>query len=279
MKIGIYLFSLPGKEDEEALSSFVERATPKVDAERRRKAEKRRSLHGKAESLGVGIILQWMAERQTKLRDGMVEVSSRDAVHMANSAGACEKIPQVVPATASVRISVRGTMEDHVTTSVESRAKATGELTMTVHSVSSLLDALTSPSPISLTYSYGRMGKPDVEEIDFCFNFSHSGDYILLAISDVPVGVDIQENRQVDVEKLGSRFFGERWERRSECFPGDTAQDAFFQLWTRAEAFVKLRGISVVGGFSMEESKDVIWIPLQAPLGFSAAVCMENNRS
>ena len=40
-----------------------------------------------------------------------------------------------------------------------------------------------------LAYEYNDYGKPKLKDIsDFCFNISHSGDYVILAVSDKEIG-------------------------------------------------------------------------------------------
>ncbi|MGN0493649.1 MAG: 4'-phosphopantetheinyl transferase family protein [Acutalibacteraceae bacterium] len=86
------------------------------------------------------------------------------------------------------------------------------------------------------TLSYNENGKPT---LDFCFfNISHSGDFAVCAVSDFPVGVDI--------ERIG-RFKGrEKYmlftPRESEYVNERDCEYRFYTLWTRKEAYIKARG-------------------------------------
>lgn len=89
--------------------------------------------------------------------------------------------------------------------------------------------------PVPLTYEYGTHGKPAWERrcIDEFwgdrgkkyphFNLSHSGDYVVLAISETPIGVDIQTERECD-------------------YPGG------YKAFSRMEAFVKCTGEGIAHG-------------------------------
>ena len=88
--------------------------------------------------------------------------------------------------------------------------------------------------PIPLKYKIGSHGKPswDKDKLEcinpgkklWHFNLSHSGDYVVLVVSDVEVGVDIQEARPVN------------------RFPGG------YKAFSRMEAFVKCIGDGIARG-------------------------------
>ncbi|MBO4864928.1 MAG: 4'-phosphopantetheinyl transferase superfamily protein [Eubacterium sp.] len=73
------------------------------------------------------------------------------------------------------------------------------------------------------------------------YNISHSGNYIAVAVSDKPVGVDVETKDDKDF-KVTSRMFTEE----DKNFIGDS-QDRFRQVWTLKESFLKCtgQGISV----------------------------------
>jgi len=97
--------------------------------------------------------------------------------------------------------------------------------------------------PVPLSYEYGTHGKPAWKRrcIDEFwdnkkpslearkgkkyphFNLSHSGDYVVLAISETPIGVDIQTERECD-------------------YPGG------YKAFSRMEAFVKCTGEGIAHG-------------------------------
>ena len=91
----------------------------------------------------------------------------------------------------------------------------------------------------------GAQGKPMIEGINF--SLSHSGDYVLCALSDTPVGVDIQkaEARTAShVERLVDRFFTEDEKLAMEKLGRGTAEyeKMFFAIFSCKEAFIKCTG-------------------------------------
>ncbi len=83
-------------------------------------------------------------------------------------------------------------------------------------------------------------GKPYFENLPLYFSNSHSGTRVAIAVSDRPVGVDIERKR--DVRKgLSERFFTEK---EQKC--------DFFEIWTKKEAYGKCKG-----GLSKVLSTDV----------------------
>ncbi len=87
----------------------------------------------------------------------------------------------------------------------------------------------------------GLHGKPYlVNHPEIQYNISHSGDFIVCAVSGVPVGIDIQEKRVVDVVKVGSKIFPN--EEYREFLKSEDKQDEFFRQWVLNESYLKWTG-------------------------------------
>ena len=82
-----------------------------------------------------------------------------------------------------------------------------------------------------------KMGKPYVEGNSLHFNVSHSGEYLAIAISKYPVGIDIQEPKFI---KDG--MFRKVVQPEEDCLIGEDRQKDFLRLWTLKESFVKAEG-------------------------------------
>lgn len=108
------------------------------------------------------------------------------------------------------------------------------------------LGAVLGEPPASLRFAYGSAGKPSLAwpEKALRFNLSHSGDRAVLAFSaDFELGVDIEKTRDdVDHQAISERFFSPAERAALEREPAGRRSRAFFEIWTRKEAFIKARG-------------------------------------
>ena len=95
--------------------------------------------------------------------------------------------------------------------------------------------------PAPLILSRGKSGKPYFANCPLQFGISHSGDLAVCALSDLPVGIDVERLR----EKKNAEIFAKRFFSPRECAILTAARDknnAFFEIWTKKEAALKLRG-------------------------------------
>ena len=103
-----------------------------------------------------------------------------------------------------------------------------------------ILAALLAREPESLILAAGPHGKPYVPDCALHFNLSHAGTRALVAVSpDRRVGVDLEPIRDLpDALALAEQFApAERSALQAAYSPR-----AFFECWTRKEAFVKATG-------------------------------------
>lgn len=112
-----------------------------------------------------------------------------------------------------------------------------------------ILAAALGVEPAALGFAVGPWGKPELAApfatADLHFNLSHSGELALLAIATGrPVGVDLERLRPVPrAAELAERYFAaaERADL-AEVLGSPAGPTAFFNCWTRKEAFVKAQG-------------------------------------
>jgi 4'-phosphopantetheinyl transferase len=88
------------------------------------------------------------------------------------------------------------------------------------------------------TVFIGECGKPRVEGGPH-FNISHSGDYVLLAVSDTPIGIDIEMWTDEDCAALADAAFHE--DERAMLGHSPSVR-SFFDLWTLKESYIKMLG-------------------------------------
>lgn len=99
------------------------------------------------------------------------------------------------------------------------------------------------------------LGKPVVSD-DLHFNVSHSGDLIVLAVSDdCAVGVDVERRRDVKrARALIARWLSPQEQRDVDELraSGLTESDAFLRVWSAKEARLKALGVGIAGATSAD---------------------------
>jgi len=112
-----------------------------------------------------------------------------------------------------------------------------------------------------LNFSTNAYGKPHLSsEHGLDFNLSHSRDFALVAVTrHRQVGVDIEYIRgEVSREGIAGHFFSEGEVSELLSLPPEQHEIAFFNCWTRKEAYIKACGL----GLSLPlESFDVSLVP------------------
>lgn len=131
-------------------------------------------------------------------------------------------------------------------------------------------------------------------------SLSHSGDYCVCAVSAVPVGVDIQKKGQVYTGMLRHFFaeaerleFSEKYglSEEAKLLPKEAAE-AFMQLWTVKESYMKLTGTGMAAGFAnlkvdpgsatvweerRKEGPVAVWTQYDAPEGYFLTACRQKE--
>lgn len=92
------------------------------------------------------------------------------------------------------------------------------------------------------TNSYGKPYLAIPDNSSFHYNVSHSGDWVVCAIDDCPVGIDIEKIQPVQLE-ISRRFFAREEVEFIEKAPSDEQrQKRFFAVWTAKESYIKAIG-------------------------------------
>lgn len=99
--------------------------------------------------------------------------------------------------------------------------------------------------PARLRFTYSSRGKPALMELDgrdrLHFNVAHSDDLVLVAVStNCEVGVDVERVRPLsDAGDIAARYFTPGESAGLNVLPDVQKPEAFFNLWTRKEAWLK----------------------------------------
>lgn len=82
-------------------------------------------------------------------------------------------------------------------------------------------------------------GKPRLTASPLHFNLSHSGTYAVCAISDMPVGVDVEQEAKVDLNIARKFFHPDEYDRILAC---QNPTNCFFKYWVLKESYLKAVG-------------------------------------
>lgn len=121
--------------------------------------------------------------------------------------------------------------------------------------------------PEAIRYTRKHNGKPildpRVHATPLHFNLSHSSHFAMLAVSrNLEVGMDVEYmDRKNQWQKLILRFFTESEQQAIFQLPPAQQQQAFFQVWTRKEAHMKVTG----QGLHLAPTQFTVTVPPQAP--------------
>jgi 4'-phosphopantetheinyl transferase len=130
-----------------------------------------------------------------------------------------------------------------------------------------LLGAYLQKDPRSLDFHYSENGKPCLAKTSggalLQFNVSHSQDRVLYAVSaDHAVGIDLEGvNPLISYQDIAHRICTPQEWTIFNQLPPDQQSQAFFKIWTRKEALVKL------GGDRLYEKLTIFEVPACATSG------------
>lgn len=135
-----------------------------------------------------------------------------------------------------------------------------------------------SPHPVLLT---GEHGKPFDQDDQLHFNVSHSGNRVVLAVTDnaVEIGCDIQKITKCDI-RIAERMFSveetERLVQVQAVSPGEDADLLFTKMWTRKESFLKCIGIGLAASNTQPDER-FCFEELNVFAGYHCTVCLKTE--
>jgi 4'-phosphopantetheinyl transferase len=121
-----------------------------------------------------------------------------------------------------------------------------------------LLAGYLDAHPVELQFGYSTNGKPFLRNPakSLSFNVAHCEGLALIAIAalESQIGVDVERVRWLpDFEELVSRFFSKREVELFGALRPEHKPSAFFNLWTRKEAWLKATGQGVCAALDQVE--------------------------
>lgn len=110
-----------------------------------------------------------------------------------------------------------------------------------------------------LEFTTNKWGKPYLKNFPkLFFNISHSGDYVVLIISDSEVGVDIEKEKSFDFD-IVENFFSNREIEFFKSIKESERISTFFSIWTLKESYIKALGVGLnknLNSFSIDITGD-----------------------
>lgn len=136
-------------------------------------------------------------------------------------------------------------------------------------------------APEGIVFSIKEHGKPYAKDWAVEFNISHSGDMVVCAVDDKPVGIDIEQVRPIDLtvakricsdEELLYLFGHTPVEQDFSYTTNTEILTRFFEIWTKKEAYGKCigNGICFADLYTIEYSKFFLGN------GYVIAICKGN---
>lgn len=108
-----------------------------------------------------------------------------------------------------------------------------------------LLGKYLNTNPKNIEFEFGEFGKPQLKETNRLeFNVSHAEDGIAIAFTQKnKIGVDVEYiKRPIEVATIAKQFFSENEVSSLFSVEKSNQQQAFYNCWTRKEAFIKALG-------------------------------------
>lgn len=168
-------------------------------------------------------------------------------------------------------------------TGAETKAETGKALRISRVTLQELLHKIKAPFP--LQYTYGEGGKPYFLNYPLFFSLSHSGEYVLCAVSEREIGADIQKMSmrrkaaKAAEERLARRFFSKQEvQLLSGCSSCEEKRQLFYELWACKEAFGKLTGLGISRTLGLDMRREREEYLLEAPKGYQLAVCRRLDR-
>lgn len=130
-----------------------------------------------------------------------------------------------------------------------------------------LLATYLGTRPELVRFGYGDRGKPFLAapaESDLRFNLTNSDELALVGfVRGIEIGVDIEFLKPMpDCEQISERFFSESERAVLRGLPAHQKEEAFFNCWTRKEAYLKAVGTGLAAPL---DSFDVTLAPGEPP--------------
>ena len=133
-------------------------------------------------------------------------------------------------------------------------------------------------------FAKNEHGKPYIVGYPIHYNISHSVQYVVVAVANSEIGVDIQEKKSVRMDAMARRFFSkEEWQAYAEADGEEERERLFFYIWCRKEAYGKYLGTGlnteVLQTNVLVDLDNVQFIEYEAVEGYQIIICCGKEES
>jgi 4'-phosphopantetheinyl transferase len=91
-----------------------------------------------------------------------------------------------------------------------------------------------------IEFETNEYGKPRLKDVDnFHFNISHSGHWVVVAVDESPVGIDIEQIQHIDLD-ISKNYFSQ--DEHQDLMKQSDRIAYFFTLWSLKESYIKILG-------------------------------------
>ncbi|MDF2522176.1 MAG: phosphopantetheine--protein transferase, partial [Clostridia bacterium] len=91
-----------------------------------------------------------------------------------------------------------------------------------------------------LVNEYGKPYLPT--NFNLQFNVSHSGEWVVCAVDERPVGIDVELMRKTDMLEIAHRFFAAKEYDMLSNADKSIRKELFYDIWTLKESYIKALG-------------------------------------
>lgn len=145
-----------------------------------------------------------------------------------------------------------------------------------------------------INFEKNQYGKPYLKDHpQFNFNISHSEEYVVCAVNNKPIGIDVEVIKHIEYKEIAKSFFTKREFDYIVNQDLNLQLNRFYEIWTLKESYIKCcgQGLSIpLKSFSIEvdqyenikvasdnEYKEHTFRIFDIELGYKMAVCSLNK--
>jgi 4'-phosphopantetheinyl transferase len=127
-----------------------------------------------------------------------------------------------------------------------------------------------------------QYGKPAIAGWDF-FNIAHSGSYVLMSHGGIPLGIDIENAKAVDITAFDHIL---HHSEKEIIWNAPDKLTAFYDIWVKKEAFLKATGKGLSSALAQYNTAagcipyggdEWYFHPLEIAAGYSACLCAPSD--